>query len=218
MAEMVHNCIQGGDIDNRLPLYANIVLRWGGAWRPGCRGGLGTADGPHRRRAPAVRPTCPPASHRRRVCRCPRSGGSTMFPGIASRLDKELRRLYLDRCAAAAGSLALPCLALPALPLPRPHRAPAAPQRALLHTRHSPPRARPARRPHRVLKGEREGLRRLKLRVEDPPRRRHMVFTGAAVLADIMRGQPEFWISRQEWAEDPHRALAKCGGLGAGGA
>lgn len=27
----------------------------------------------------------------------------------------------------------------------------------------------------RVLKGDREGLRRLKLRVEDPPRRRHMV-------------------------------------------
>lgn len=46
-----------------------------------------------------------------------------MYPGIASRLERELRGLYLDR----------------------------------------------------VLQGQREGLRRLKLRVEDPPRRRHMV-------------------------------------------
>lgn len=28
-----------------------------------------------------------------------RSGGTTMFPGIASRLEKELRTLYLDRQA-----------------------------------------------------------------------------------------------------------------------
>ena len=49
----------------------------------------------------------------------------------------------------------------------------------------------------RVLRGEREGLRRLRVKVEDPPRRRHMVFMGAAVLADIMRDQPEFWI---RWA------------------
>lgn len=89
------------------------------------------------------------------------SGGSTMYAGIASRMERELRQLYLDR----------------------------------------------------VLRGEREGLRRLKLRVEDPPRRRHMVFSGAAVLADIMREQDEFWISRAEWAEDPHRAMAKCSGL-----
>lgn len=113
----------------------------------------------------------------------------------------------------------------------------------------------------RVLRGEQDGLRRLKLRVEDPPRRRHMVsmeagrramgrrpllfyipvflysscvpglhtsptqharavttrlqvFAGAAVLADIMRGQDAFWISKAEWAEDPHRAMAKCSGLG----
>lgn len=40
------------------------------------------------------------------------------------------------------------------------------------------------------------------------------VFAGAAVLADIMRGQDDFWVGRREWAEDPHRAMAKCGGLG----
>lgn len=57
-----------------------------------------------------------------------------------------------------------------------------------------------------MLKGQSEGLRRLKLRVEDPPRRRHAVFLGAAVLADIMREQDDYWIrcrvlcaSRQGW-------------------
>ena len=33
------------------------------------------------------------------------------------------------------------------------------------------------------------------------------------MLADIMRQQPDFWISRQEWEEDPNRALKKCGTL-----
>ena len=51
------------------------------------------------------------------------SGGSSMFPGIAGRLDRELRSLYLSG----------------------------------------------------VLKGDRAGLKRLKLKVDDPPRRRHMV-------------------------------------------
>jgi actin-related protein 2 len=32
MAEMVHNCIQNGDIHNRLLLYSNIVLRCGGQY------------------------------------------------------------------------------------------------------------------------------------------------------------------------------------------
>ncbi|PSC73391.1 actin related 2 [Micractinium conductrix] len=84
------------------------------------------------------------------------SGGTTMLPGLCSRLEKELTQLYLDR----------------------------------------------------VLKGEREGLRKLKLRVEDPPRRRSAVFQGAAVLADMMRDQREFWISKAEWQEDPQRAMA----------
>ena len=39
------------------------------------------------------------------------------------------------------------------------------------------------------------------------------VFLGGAVLAEIMRGRDEFWISKEEWAEDPHRAMAKCGTL-----
>nr|BAU61515.1 actin related protein2 [Parachlorella kessleri] len=84
------------------------------------------------------------------------SGGSTMYPGMASRLEKSLRSLYVKR----------------------------------------------------VLGGKAAGgSRKAKIRVEDPPQRKHMVFLGGAVLADIMRQQPDFWISRQEWDEDPNRAL-----------
>lgn len=38
-----------------------------------------------------------------------------------------------------------------------------------------------------VLKGNKEGLKKFQIRIEDPPRRKHMVFLGGAVLADIMK-------------------------------
>lgn len=38
-----------------------------------------------------------------------------------------------------------------------------------------------------------------------------MVFLGGAVLADIMKNRPEFWISREEWFEQGERALDKLG-------
>ncbi|KAK9916352.1 hypothetical protein WJX75_001609 [Coccomyxa subellipsoidea] len=86
------------------------------------------------------------------------SGGSTMLPGLTTRLDKDMRALYLQR----------------------------------------------------VLKGEKEGLRKFKMKIENPPLREHIVFSGGSVLADIMQSQDHFWISRQEWQEDPHRAIKKC--------
>ena len=52
---------------------------------------------------------------------------------------------------------------------------------------------------------------KFKIRIEDPPRRKHMVFLGGAVLADIMKNREEFWISRQEWDEQGVRALDKLG-------
>ncbi len=39
------------------------------------------------------------------------------------------------------------------------------------------------------------------------------VFLGGAVLADIMKDKPSFWVSKQEYEEDPYRALKKCGSL-----
>jgi len=85
------------------------------------------------------------------------SGGSTMYPGLPSRLEKEIRDLYLKK----------------------------------------------------VLKGKEEGLSKFKLRIEDPPRRKHMVFLGGSVLADIMKDRPEFWISKKEWEEHGERIIGK---------
>jgi len=47
------------------------------------------------------------------------------------------------------------------------------------------------------------------LRIEDPPRRKHMVFLGGSVLADIMKDRPEFWISKAEWSEHGANIIAK---------
>jgi len=85
------------------------------------------------------------------------SGGSTMYPGLPSRLEKEMRALYLKN----------------------------------------------------VLKGDKSRLSKFKLRIEDPPRRKHMVFLGGSVLADIMKDRPEFWISKAEWAEHGERIIGK---------
>lgn len=77
------------------------------------------------------------------------SGGSTMYPGLPSRLEKEMRKLYLDK----------------------------------------------------VLKGNEAALSKFKLRIEDPPRRKHMVFLGGSVLADIMKTRDDWWVNGKEWEE-----------------
>lgn len=87
------------------------------------------------------------------------SGGSTMYPGLPSRLEKEIRDLYLNG----------------------------------------------------VLKGNKEGLSRWKLRIEDPPRRKHMVFLGGSVLADIMKDKSQFWLTKEEYDEQGLKVLDKLG-------
>ncbi|KAI2657545.1 Actin-related protein 2-B [Labeo rohita] len=77
------------------------------------------------------------------------SGGSTMYPGLPSRLERELKQLYLER--------------------------------------------------------------KFKIRIEDPPRRKHMVFLGGAVLADIMKDKDNFWLTREEYQEKGVRVLEKLG-------
>jgi len=49
------------------------------------------------------------------------------------------------------------------------------------------------------------------LRIEDPPKRKHAVFVGGAVLADLMKGTPQFWVTRSEWQEEGAKALDKLG-------
>lgn len=87
------------------------------------------------------------------------SGGSSMYPGLPSRLEKELKQLWLTR----------------------------------------------------VLHGDSSRLAKFKVRIEDPPRRRHMVFIGGAVLANIMADKDQMWLTKQEWEESGAQALAKFG-------
>lgn len=77
------------------------------------------------------------------------SGGSTMYPGLPSRLEKELKQLYLDR----------------------------------------------------VLHGDVERLQKFKIRIEDPPNRKDMVFIGGAVLAEVMKDKEAFWLSKEKYEE-----------------
>ncbi|BGP26044.1 actin binding protein [Rhodotorula toruloides] len=87
------------------------------------------------------------------------SGGSSMYPGLPSRLEKEMKQLYFSR----------------------------------------------------VLHNDPERLNKFKIRIEDPPRRKHMVYLGGVVLADIMKDQDSFWVSRAEWEEEGPRSLSKLG-------
>jgi len=86
------------------------------------------------------------------------SGGSTMYPGLPSRLEKEVKRLYLQK----------------------------------------------------VLKGNTAQLAKFKCRIEDPPRRKHMVFLGGAVLAEIMKDKDHFWMNKYEYEEQGENILKKC--------
>ena len=64
----------------------------------------------------------------------------------------------------------------------------------------------------KVLGGNPERLEKFKVRIEDPPRRRHMVFLGGAVLANIMAERDNMWVSRGEWQElGRQRAFEKVG-------
>ena len=54
-------------------------------------------------------------------------------------------------------------------------------------------------------------FQKFKIRIEDPPRRKHMVFLGGAVLADIMKDKDNFWITKQEYQEKGTKCLEKLG-------
>lgn len=62
-----------------------------------------------------------------------------------------------------------------------------------------------------VLQGNKQGLKKFRLRIEDPPSRKYMVYLGGSVLAGIMKDEPHFWISKQEYEEEGLRCLQKCG-------
>merc|ERR1719311_1497123 len=77
------------------------------------------------------------------------SGGTTMFPGLSSRLEKDIRQLYFQH----------------------------------------------------VLQGDTSRQNKFRCHVEDPPRRQHMVFHGASLLAESYPEDSQWWIKRSEYQE-----------------
>jgi actin-related protein 2 len=64
------------------------------------------------------------------------------------------------------------------------------------------------------VQGRDAGLARLKLKVLDPPLRQHVVYTGAAILGDVLAGFDAGWTTKAEYDEDPARAVrAACAEL-----
>lgn len=87
------------------------------------------------------------------------SGGTTMYPGLPSRMEREIKQLYLER----------------------------------------------------TLKGDITKISKFKVRIEDPPRRKHLVFQGGAVLGEILASRPESWMTIKEYQEKGIKVLEKLG-------
>ena len=79
------------------------------------------------------------------------SGGSSMYPGLPSRMEKEIKQLWLTKVLGG-----------------NPERLNVCPMMSIVALEIA------------------NGLQKFKVRIEDPPRRRHMVFLGGAVLANIV--------------------------------
>lgn len=54
-------------------------------------------------------------------------------------------------------------------------------------------------------------IQKFKIRIEDPPRRKDMVFIGGAVLAEVMKDRDTFWMTREEYQEKGVHVLSKLG-------
>lgn len=94
------------------------------------------------------------------------SGGTTMYPGLPSRMEREIKQLYLENVLKGDTSRlqVLPVhLSFESVPVYRHGEA-----SVLINV---------------MI------IQKFKVRIEDPPRRKHMVFLGGAVLADIMKDQ-----------------------------
>ncbi len=62
-----------------------------------------------------------------------------------------------------------------------------------------------------VLRGDESRLKKIKISVEAPSDRQHLVFCGGAILADVQKDRAEFWLTKKEYEElGVEKALAKC--------
>jgi len=97
------------------------------------------------------------------------SGGTTMYPGLPSRLEKDLIQLYRDNQKKTNKNISDVQLD--------------------------------------------EVMGRFQCKIEDPPRRKHMVFLGGAVLAEIMKERNNFWVSKEEYkSKGPDFCIEKLNG------
>lgn len=55
---------------------------------------------------------------------------------------------------------------------------------------------------------------KFKIRIEDPPRRKDMVFIGGAVLAEVSKNSDTFWMTNEEYQEHGVGVLKKLGARG----
>lgn len=84
------------------------------------------------------------------------SGGSTMYPGLPTRLETDIRNRYLNEIVKGSSSC--------------------------------PFNTQSFRDGCHRFTGDKARAQKLKLKVEDPPRRKHMVFLGASVFGEIAAG------------------------------
>lgn len=54
-------------------------------------------------------------------------------------------------------------------------------------------------------------FQKLKIRIEDPPLRKDMVFIGGAVLGEVTKDRESFWLSREEYLDRGISILDKLG-------
>jgi len=110
------------------------------------------------------------------------SGGSSMYPGLPSRLEKDLKQRFLNEILKVNPTVTRLLIS----------------DKELTSWRML------------WLQGDESRLKKFKIGIEDPPRRKHMVFLGGAVLADIMNSREQFWMTKQEYQEEGLRILRKC--------
>lgn len=113
------------------------------------------------------------------------SGGSTMYPGLPSRLEREIKQLYLERVL-----------------------------------KNDNDKLSVSMRGQDGTRSPGAGLivclffccaQKFKIRIEDPPSRKDMVFVGGAVLANVSKDRDDFWMSKQEYQEQGKNVLKKLG-------
>ena len=85
------------------------------------------------------------------------SGGSTMYPGLPTRLEHDIVRMYSDR----------------------------------------------------IAKGNTRIVEDMAITIKDPPKRKHIVFNGAALVGDMLKTNPDFWITKAQYEEEGERVLDK---------